>query len=64
MRQRMASSNASHIHQNNPRHDWMRYVFGLRTFQGFVIRKVEVEENYEKCVDDCGHTISNSQMDF
>ena len=43
---RMTSSDASHMHQNNSQHlDWVRYVFGLKTSQGFVIRKVGVEEN-------------------
>ena len=61
----MASSNASCGHQNNSQHlNWVTYVFGLRTFQGFVMRKVGVEENQEKCVDDCGFAISNSQVYF
>ena len=60
----MASSNTSHKHQNNLQHsDWVRYVFGLRTSQGFVIGEVGVEEKRRRrrnCVDDCGFTISNS----
>ena len=41
----MASSNDSNMHQNNSQHlDWVKYVFGLRTSQGFVIGEVGVEE--------------------
>lgn len=39
-------------------------MFRLRTSQGFVIREIGVEENEEKCVDDCGFKISNSQVYF
>ena len=64
----MASSNTSHKHQNNSQHlDWVRYVFGLITSQGFVIGEVGVEEKRRRrrnCVYDCGFTISNSQVYF
>ena len=42
----MASSNDSHMHQNNSQHsNWVKCVFGLRISQGFVIGEVGVEEN-------------------
>ena len=47
----MASSNASHMHQNFSSYsDLVRYVFGLRTSQGCIIGEVGVEENLREMV--------------
>ena len=45
IRQSMASSNASHMHQNFSSYsDLVRYVFGLRTSQGCIIGEVYLRE--------------------
>ena len=45
----MASSNTSQRLQNFSQHSkWVRYMFGLRTSQGYIDGEVGVEENQEK----------------
>ena len=45
----MASSNTSQRLQNFSQHSkWVRYMFGLRTSQGYIDGEIGVEENQEK----------------